>query len=147
MLRRRVPTASTAARVVLGAARFAVDTTKVYDHSASFSRALSESEQVALDAQKNRTVSAIVPGKLFMRHFLAGEQATISIYNRGMSVLVTFALILGAGCYAGLGANTESVVPLAAFAFFVNFLVLHTHMNSLYGVCIGAYLIALAVGY
>jgi inner membrane protein involved in colicin E2 resistance len=119
----------------------------VYDHSASFSRSLSPDESEVLKAMADRTVSGVVPGKLFMRHWLAAEQATVSIYNRGLSAVVTMALLLWAGCYPTSGGTTESAIPMMGFAFFVYFMVVHTHMHNLYYAFFALYGIALVFGY
>jgi hypothetical protein len=150
MLRRQVNIVSRsvgASAAACASLRFSVDTSKKYDHSASFSRPLNESEATDLERMRNRTVSAIVPGKLFMRHWIAGEQATVSIYNRALSLMVTFGLIAWAGTYSTFGFSTESSLIAEAFVFLTIFLVVHTHMNELYAVCLGAYLFALALGY
>ena len=147
MLRRPISFVAPRGAATLSALRFSVDTSKTYDHSASFSRGLTAKEDEAVAALKNRTVSGIVPGKLFMRHWIAGEQATVSIYNRALSLIVTFGLILWAGSYSTLGFNTESAVAMQLAVFFAIFLVVHTHMMELYGVFLGAYAVALALGY
>jgi hypothetical protein len=118
-----------------------------FDHSASFSRKLTESEAEALAAQKYRVVPGFVPGKLFMRHWVAGEQATVSIYNRGISVAVTALLVLGAGLYSTSAFHTESAWPFIFAAYFTYFLVLHTHMNEVYGAAAVLYAVYLALGY
>ena len=119
-----------------------------YDHSGAFARPLAAQEAEALAAQKNRTVSGVVPGKVFMRHWISAEQATVSIYNRGLSVVVTIALILLAGVYSTTNSwSTESALPMMGLVYFAYFLVLHTHMNSLWGAFFGLYCVALALGY
>lgn len=90
------------------ALRFGGHGPTVHDHSASFSRALTPEEKIALSDQSHRTVSSVVPGKLFMRHWLAGEQATVSIVNRTLSLFVTLGLFVWASGYSGLGWNSLS---------------------------------------
>jgi uncharacterized membrane protein YozB (DUF420 family) len=151
MLRRQVATSSRVAVSCgsLVAKRFGGgDSSVEYDHSGAFARPLSGHESEILKAQKNRTVSGVVPGKVFMRHWISAEQATVSIYNRGLSVAVTIALILLGGVYATTNSwSTETALPLMGFVYFTYFMVVHTHMNSLYGVFFGAYCIALLLGY
>ena len=95
----------------------------------TFSRPLTETEQAQFALQKNRTVNKVVPGKLFMRHFIAAEQSTVSIENRTMSIIVCVALILGCSVYADCGLTTYNAALGFAFVFLMNFFVLHTHMN------------------
>ena len=116
---------------------------KNYDHSASFSRQLTASESEALAQQKNRTVSSVIPGKLFMRHWLAGEQATVSIFNRGVSLGVTAGLVLWATFSFGNGNSNYSAVQMMCYTTFCLFLVLHTHMPQLYAAFAVPYVVAL----
>ena len=102
---------------------------QTFDHSASFSRPLTPDEQAALDAQKNRTVNKVVPGKVFMRHFIAAEQSTVSIENRVMSLILSGGIMLAFSVYSGVGLSTYNAALGFFFVFFMNFLVLHTHMN------------------
>src|SRR5688572_13094397 len=76
--------------------RFASHSATHHDHSSAFASPLTREESIHLDSQKHRTVSGVVPGKVFMRHWTAGEQATISIYNRAISLVVSAAIVLGA---------------------------------------------------
>ena len=122
------------------AVRFAGQQATTHDHSACFERALTAEEKEVLEAQKHRSINAFVPGKAFMRHFIAAEQSTVSIYNRGMSALVTAALVGAAGVYAPLGVTAYSAWALIAYVFMANFLVLHTHKNWLLIAFLGAYL-------
>jgi hypothetical protein len=150
MLRRQLNTSrATLSCGALVAKRFGGgDSSAEYDHSGAFARPLSGNETAILKKQKNRTVSGIVPGKLFMRHWIAAEQATVSIYNRGLSIAATIAIILAAGVYSTSNSwTTESAIPLMGLVYFAYFMVVHTHMNQLWGVFFGAYCVALALGY
>ena len=150
MLRRQVNTARLSLSCgSMVAKRFGgVDHSVEYDHSGAFARPLGGSETEALIAQKNRTVSGVVPGKVFMRHWISAEQATVSIYNRGLSVMFTIALILLAGVYSTTNSwSTESALPMMGLVYFAYFMVVHTHMNQLWGVFFGMYCVALALGY
>lgn len=100
---------------------------KVYDHSDAFSRRLTPEESIALEDQKHRTVSSVVPGKLFLRHWTAAEQSTVSIVNRVLSLLVTLGIFVWASGYAGLGLNGLNAWHCIVGVFLSCWLVLHTH--------------------
>ncbi len=116
-----------------------------YDHTASLSRAPSEAEALALAAQSNRTVSGVVPGKLFMRHWLAAQQSTESIYTRGLSLVWTGVIVVAAGVYGGFGLDTQSALMFEALAFFAIFLMAETHWH-LMPLFAGIYAVWLLVG-
>jgi hypothetical protein len=103
-----------------------------HDHSQSFSRALTPEENFALLDQKRRPVSSVVPGKLFMRHWTAAEQSTVSIVNRALSIAVTVGIFIWACGYSGLGVNGLNAWHVAGIVFLANWLVLHTHLLWLY---------------
>lgn len=104
-----------------------------HDHSKIFTRPLSVEEQAVLDTQINhRTVSSITPGKLFMRHWTAAEQSTVSIVNRLLSMVVTLSIFIWACGYSTLGYNGLNAWHIVLLAFFCNWMVLHTHMLWLF---------------
>lgn len=106
----------------------------VFDHSSCYEHRPSAADSAAVAAQQHRVVNGYVPGKLFMRHWIAGEQSAVSIGNRIISLAVTFALIWAAGAYGPLlgagGANGVSFLGSSAFVGFALWLTLHTHMNQ-----------------
>lgn len=147
MLRRPLTRVVPAPTLFAAQLRFGAGPVKEYNHGASMSRPLTEDDGAILQAQKNRTVSGIVPGKLFMRHWLAGEQATVSIYNRVFSLIVTWLLVMWAGAYASNGGfKVYSMEMTFVYAMFAFFMVLHTHMN-LMPCFLGAYAVLLVLGY
>mmetsp|Transcript_53885 Transcript_53885/g.61912 ORF Transcript_53885/g.61912 Transcript_53885/m.61912 type:complete len:153 (+) Transcript_53885:43-501(+) len=108
-----------------------------HDHTHAFSRPLTPEESIALEDQKKRTVSGIVPGKLFMRHWTAAEQSTVSIVNRVVSLIVTLGIFIWATGYASLGYNGLNAWHVAILATLANWIVLHTHMLWLYPIMLG----------
>lgn len=109
-----------------------------HDHSHIFSRSLTQEESIALEDQKKRTVSSVVPGKLFMRHWIAAEQSTVSIVNRALSLAVTLGIFVWASGYAGLGVNGLNAWHVVLMTFLANWIVLHTHMLWIAPVLLGA---------
>lgn len=107
------------------------DNPSKYDNSHTFSRSLSAEEQQLFAAQThNRPVNAIVPGKMFMRHFIAGEQATVSVYNRAISWAVTFFLVFGGSLYVPMGFGSDQGTMQTSMAvLFATFIITHTHLN------------------
>lgn len=115
------------------------------DHSGSMlPRALNDAAtKAAVDEQANRTVSGMVPGKLFMRHWIANEQATESIVNRIVSLGITAGVIVWASVYASSGPFAcLSSAHFALLALIGIFLPLHTHHNWHGGVIVAAYFVA-----
>jgi hypothetical protein len=126
------------------AMRFSGGSPTHHDHSNSFSRPLQPEEQSAFKAQiANRPVNSFVPGKVFMRHWIAAEQSTVSIVNRVLSILVTCGLIAYMQAYFKMGFNGMSALHSAVLVFLFNWLVLHTHLLWLYPVGLGAYAVNL----
>lgn len=103
-----------------------------HDHTHAFSRPLTATENFALLDQKRRPVSGIVPGKLFMRHWIAAEQSTVSIVNRALSIAVTLGIFVWACGYSGMGWNGLNAWHVGCALFLGNWLVLHTHMMWLF---------------
>ncbi len=117
------------------------------DHSASFTHELEPELAAKVAAQTNRTVPSFVPGKLFMRHWIAGVQASESIVNRIMSLAVTFAVVVYGAVYAtGGGLQGLSAAPFVAFAFFGVFIFYHTHVPWHAAALFGLYLVATYFG-
>ena len=110
------------------AMRFGGHAPTIHDHSGSFTRPLTVDENLALEDQKLRTVSGIVPGKLFMRHWVAGEQATISIVNRMLSIATSFGIMIWAVGFSGFGISTYTAAHAAFGVYLVMWIVMHTHM-------------------
>ena len=114
------------------------------NHAASMTGHITAEQQAAIDAQAHRTVSSYVPGKMFMRHWLAGAQATESIYNRILSLGLTGALVVYGAVYAAGGTSGDlSVAHMTAFALLVLFVPVHTHHNWHAGVLIAAFAVSL----
>ncbi|KAG8345731.1 hypothetical protein ERJ75_001004800 [Trypanosoma vivax] len=103
-----------------------------HDFTGIFSRPLTMEEEVALkQQQEHRPVSAVVPGKVFMRHWIAGEQATLSVVNRVVSGFVTVCLILWSCGYAALGCGGYTCAHVAGWMFMAYWFVLQTHVTAL----------------
>ncbi|KAH9597906.1 hypothetical protein LSM04_005923 [Trypanosoma melophagium] len=103
-----------------------------HDFSNCFTRKLTPEEEVALRLQQeDRKVSAVVPGKMFMRHWIAAEQSTVSVVNRVMSGIIAVFLMLWACCYATLGYNGHNCAHVAGWTFIAYWVVLHTHCMTL----------------
>ena len=113
------------------------------DHSASMSGKIDAATQATIDAQAKRTVAAFVPGKLFMRHWIAGIQAFESIYNRILSLIVTMGIILYGSVYSSNGTATGlNSAVFAMFALMMIFIPYHTHHLWHGGLMFGAFLVA-----
>ncbi|AAZ12423.1 uncharacterized protein TEOVI_000849000 [Trypanosoma equiperdum] len=103
-----------------------------HDFSNVFSRSLTEEEMKALQQQQEyRPVSAVVPGKLFMRHWIAGEQATESVVDRVISGFVFVCFMLWGCGFATLGFNGNSCAHTAVLVFIAYWLYLQTHCRLL----------------
>ena len=100
----------------------------IHDRSSLFSTPLTVDDKLNLEDQKNRTVSGVVPGKMFMRHWIAGEQSTISVANRAVSLSLSFMIILAAGFYWERGTSVVNWTTVASLVFVGGFLAAHTHM-------------------
>ncbi len=108
-----------------------------HDHTDAFSRPLTAQEQLSLEEQSLRTVSGVVPGKLFMRHWVAGEQATVSIVNRLMSVVTSFGILIWAAGYSGFGLSSYTAIHAMVGVNLMMWVVMHTHMLWLIPVFLG----------
>lgn len=110
----------------LASFRFAGGAPTHHDHSGSFSRPLTAEEQLAMNDVKNRTVSKIVPGKLFMRHWIATEQSTYSIALRAVFLTAIGVTGIYFGLYSGSGYSNLSWLQFAFAVAVANYVVLHT---------------------
>lgn len=89
----------------------------VHDWSHIWSRPLAPKDQEAINFQKNRTVSAVVPGEMFMRHWIAAEQSTYSVADRVVSGMILVVCMVWAAGYATLGYNSHTCAHLAGWMF------------------------------
>ncbi|RNF04264.1 hypothetical protein TraAM80_05400 [Trypanosoma rangeli] len=136
MLRRVFPASISVARCALpalsGALRHVHQKQTQHDFSECFLRKLTEEEEEALRTlQDRRPISAVVPGKMFMRHWIAAEQSTVSVVNRAISGIISICLIIWSCGYATLGYNGHSCAHLAGWFFVAYWLFLHTHHVAL----------------
>ncbi|RNF26979.1 uncharacterized protein Tco025E_00784 [Trypanosoma conorhini] len=137
MLRRVFPASQSVARWALpalsGALRHGHHRLTQHDFSECFSRKLSSEEEEALQIlQEHRPVSAVVPGKMFMRHWIAAEQSTVSVVNRVISGIISVCLMIWSCGYATLGYNGHGCAHLAGWFFIAYWLILHTHCMALF---------------
>ncbi|EPY41047.1 hypothetical protein AGDE_02878 [Angomonas deanei] len=92
-----------------------------------------------------RTISAVVPGEMFIRHWIVAEQSAVSILNRVISgMIVVFSMLWAAG-YATLGYNGHNSAHVAGWMFIAYWFVLHTHMMWLAPTFLGAAFLELAL--
>lgn len=131
MFRRALPVGrcvAAALPVLTTAMRTAYHKPTVHDWSQIWShQPLTAEETAKVQAEANRTVSAVVPGEMFMRHWIVTEQSTVSVVNRVLSgIIVVFAMIWAAG-YATLGYNGHNCAHTAGWAFIAYWIVFHTH--------------------
>ncbi|EKF27580.1 hypothetical protein MOQ_008691, partial [Trypanosoma cruzi marinkellei] len=136
MLRRVFPVSCAAMRgptlALTAALRHGHHAQTQHDFSGCFTRKLTREEEESLRVlQDNRPVSAVVPGKLFMRHWIAAEQSTVSVVNRVMSGIISVCLMLWSCGYATLGYNGHNCSHVAGWIFIAFWLVLHTHCMAL----------------
>lgn len=104
----------------------------VHDWSQIWSRPPTRKEQGAISLQKNRTVSAVVPGEMFMRHWIATEQSTYSVANRVISGMIIVVCMVWAAGYATLGYNSHTCAHLAGWIFVAAYLcLLYSHQTML----------------
>ncbi|KAG5505196.1 hypothetical protein JIQ42_04384 [Leishmania sp. Namibia] len=99
-----------------------------HDWSQILPQHMTAEARATLQAQSHRTVSAVVPGKLFMRHWIAAEQSTVSVVNRVISGMIAVFTMIWAAGYATLGYNGHNCAHVAGWIFIAYWLVLHTHM-------------------
>lgn len=124
------------------AARYGGGNNKTYDYSSMFKRELTEEEQVQLAAQKNRTVTHCVPGKGFMAHWIAAEQASWSITFRGIiTIAFLFAIMYGSGVVSD-NISIYSWVQAFLLVYFVLFAAMHYHNATILAGALGAYVVA-----
>lgn len=107
----------TAFSCLLGAIRTAHHKPTVHDWSNIWSRPLETKDCEAINLQKNRTVSAVVPGEMFMRHWIAAEQSTYSVADRVVSGMILVVCMVWAAGYATLGYNSHTCAHLAGWMF------------------------------
>eukprot|EP00796_Vickermania_ingenoplastis_P009058 gene9058-6356_t len=147
MLRRQsaLPKAVVSSCALLQALRTAHHKPTVHDWSNIWSKTPSVEEQAAINSQAHRTVSAVVPGELFMRHWIAAEQSTMSVANRVISGMIIVVGMVWAAGYATLGYNSHNSAHVAGWFFLALFFtILHTH-NLLMG--LGAPHIVIEIGW
>ncbi|GET87173.1 hypothetical protein, conserved [Leishmania tarentolae] len=101
--------------------------------------------RAVLQAQSHRTVSAVVPGKMFMRHWIVAEQSTVSVVNRVISGMVAVFTMIWAAGYATLGYNGHNSAHVAGWIFIAYWVVLHTHIMWLAPTMLGLALLELAL--
>lgn len=130
MLRRALPVgcfAAAALPVISTAVRYAHHKPTTHDWSRIWSRPLSEDEAAKVAQQSHRTVSAVVPGEMFMRHWIVAEQSTVSVVNRVISGMIAVFTMIWAAGYATLGYNGHNAAHTAGWAFIAYWIILHTH--------------------
>jgi hypothetical protein len=103
------------------------------DHTASFTRALTPEEKKMVDAQANRTVAGFVPGKMFIRHWMATNMNSLSIANRGFTVLAVTGGILYGGLYFASAAPAVTPMHFIMAATVATFAPMHTMNPGLFG--------------
>lgn len=115
------------------AQRYAHHKPTVHDWSQIWRHTPSAEEQSAIQSQSHRTVSAVVPGEMFMRHWIAAEQSTMSVANRVISGMIIVVGMVWAAGFGTLGYNGHNCAHTAGWFFLAAFFViLHTH-NLLMG--------------
>ncbi|KPI83939.1 hypothetical protein ABL78_7019 [Leptomonas seymouri] len=125
------------------AARTAHHKPTTHDWSHIFPQNMSPEASAALKAQSRRTVSAVVPGEMFMRHWIVAEQSTLSVVNRVISGIIAVCTMIWAAGYATLGYNGHNSAHVAGWMFVAYWLVLHTHMMWLLPAGVGMALLQL----
>lgn len=98
-----------------------------HDWSQMWSHPLTAEEAEVVAEQSHRTVSGVVPGEMFMRHWIVAEQSTVSVVNRVISGMIAVFTMIWAAGYATLGYNGHNAAHVAGWAFIGYWLVLHTH--------------------
>lgn len=93
----------------------------------------SAEESVAIKNQAFRPVSAVVPGEMFMRHWIAAEQSTVSVVNRVISGMIIVVCLVWASGFATLGYNSHSCAHTAGWFFLAAFYILLESHNLLLG--------------
>eukprot|EP00758_Cryptobia_borreli_P010434 Tbor_TRINITY_DN5567_c1_g1::TRINITY_DN5567_c1_g1_i1::g.13330::m.13330 len=146
MMRRAVPFAPQCSLVAFAASptyvssyRFGGGAPTHHDHSGCFTRPLTMDEQSSMNSVLNRTVSGIVPGKMFMRHWIVTEQSSFSIVYRAVWFTVVLLVVGSTGLYSGAGINSQSWTQMATFLFLLSYIILHTHNRMLAPFALGAY--------
>nr|CCC91470.1 conserved hypothetical protein [Trypanosoma congolense IL3000] len=122
MLRRALPLANMGVRCALTTSgvslRHSHHKTTHHDFSDVFARQLTSEEAEAFRRQQEkRTVSSVVPGKMFMRHWIPAEQATDSVVDRVLSGFVFVCFMLWGCAYATLGFNGSSCAQMSFLVF------------------------------
>ncbi|XQJ25850.1 hypothetical protein NXY56_001794 [Leishmania guyanensis] len=127
------------------AARTSFHKPTTHDWSQILPQHVTAEARAALQAQSHRTVSAVVPGKMFMRHWIVAEQSTVSVVNRVISGMIAVFTMIWAAGYATLGYNGHNSAHTAGWFFIAYWLVLHTHMMWLAPMMLGLALLQLAL--
>lgn len=108
----------------------------VHDWSHIWSQPPTREEQTAISLQNNRTVSAVVPGEMFMRHWIAAEQSTYSVSNRVISGMIIVVCMVWAAAYSTLGYNAHTCAHLAGWIFVAAYLCLLYSHQAMLGVAL-----------
>ncbi|KAG5509477.1 hypothetical protein JKF63_06788 [Porcisia hertigi] len=114
-----------------------------HDWSKILPQNMTAEAHAALQEQSHRTVSGVVPGKMFMRHWIVAEQSTVSVVNRVISGMVAIFTMIWASGYATLGYNGHNSAHVAGWIFIAYWLVLHTHIMWLAPAMLGLALLEL----
>ncbi|KAG5483390.1 hypothetical protein LSCM1_04938 [Leishmania martiniquensis] len=120
-------------------------TPTTHDWSQILPQHMTAEARAAVQAQGHRTVSAVVPGKMFMRHWIVAEQSTVSVVNRVISGMIAVFTMIWAAGYATLGYNGNNCAHVAGWMFIAYWLVLHTHMMWLAPTLLGLAVLELAL--
>lgn len=99
-----------------------------HDWSQMWAEKPTAEESAEISKQLSRTVSAVVPGELFMRHWIVAEQSTVSVVNRVLSGMIVVFTMIWAAVYATLGYNGHNAAHSAGWTFIAYWFVLHTHL-------------------
>ncbi|CCW67851.1 unnamed protein product [Phytomonas sp. Hart1] len=98
-----------------------------HDWSRIFSHPLTDVEKELVQQQMNRTVSTVVPGKMFMRHWINTEQSTESVVDRVVGGMIIIFTIIWASGYSTLGYNSHTSAHTAGWFFIAYYIVFLTH--------------------
>ncbi|CCW64286.1 unnamed protein product [Phytomonas sp. EM1] len=99
-----------------------------HDWSQIFSHPLTDAEKELVQQQMKRTVSAVVPGKMFMRHWINTEQSTESVVDRVVGGMIIVFTIIWASGYSMLGYNSHTSAHMAGWLFIAYYIVFFTHV-------------------
>lgn len=108
-----------------------------HDWSMIWANRPTKADQDAIESQMRRTVSAVVPGEMFMRHWIAAEQSTMSVANRVISGMIIVVCMVWAAGYATLGYNSHTCAHVAGWIFLATYLVVLYSHQLLLGLALG----------